>query len=234
MRGTRAIALAAALATAGAGTLAGPAAAGCRLALVLGLDVSSSVNEREYAIQLGGLAEALTVPEVREVILAVPTSPVAVMAFEWSGEAHQSVIAEWTLLTDEAAIDGFVARLLAHGRSASTLPTAVGRALEFAAQQFERGPACARRTIDLSGDGENNDGPGPERIRATGLLDGITINGLVIQGAYPNPAIFYRSEVMQGPDAFVALARDFDDYPAVIIGKLLREMGAEMIVGEAQ
>jgi len=56
----------------------------------------------------------------------------------------------------------------------------------------------------------------------------------VIQGAYPNPAIYYRRQVMQGPGAFVALARDFDDYPAVIIGKLLQEIGNDLVVGEAK
>ena len=88
--------------------------------------------------------------------------------------------------------------------------------------------------IDISGDGENNDGVGPEYFRAQGKLDGITINGLVVQGAYPDPVPYYRDHVIQGPGAFVALARDYDDYPPVMIGKLLREIDQEMILGEAQ
>ncbi|MEM1346624.1 MAG: DUF1194 domain-containing protein, partial [Pseudomonadota bacterium] len=195
---------------------AAPAAAGCKLALVLGLDISSSVNAREYAIQLGGLADAFRKLQVQEAILTPQGASVAVMAFEWSGQKQQSVIADWTLLDSPASIAAFADRLNAHRRTASTLPTAVGQALSFAAEQFRRAPPCTRRTVDISGDGENNDGPTPNQVRATGALAGLTVNGLVIQGAYPNPAIFYRAQVMQGPDAFVALARDFDDYPAVI------------------
>ena len=56
----------------------------------------------------------------------------------------------------------------------------------------------------------------------------------MVQGAYPDPVPYYRDHVIQGPGAFVALARDYDDYPPVIIGKLLREIDQEMVLGEAQ
>ena len=36
-----------------------PAEAGCRLALALALDVSGSVDDSEYVLQLNGIAEAL-------------------------------------------------------------------------------------------------------------------------------------------------------------------------------
>ncbi len=43
--------------------------AGCKLALVLALDISSSVNQREYKIQLQGLVRAFRTPEVIAAIL---------------------------------------------------------------------------------------------------------------------------------------------------------------------
>jgi hypothetical protein len=86
--------------------------------------------------------------------------------------------------------------------------------------------------LDISGDGENNDGAGPNFYRAQGALDGITINGLVILGAYPNPAIYYRAHVIQGPNAFLAQAMRFEDYRDVMLGKLLREIGTELVLGE--
>lgn len=214
--------------------LAEPAAAACKLALVLGLDVSSSVNSREYEIQIGALARAFRLAPVREAILTPPGAGVAVYAFEWSGAGHQAEIAPWTMLDGPSAIDAFADRLDAHARSADDGRTAIGRALEFAADRLAEAPPCARRTIDLSGDGINNDGPGPRAVRATGRLDGVTINGLAIQGAADDPAIHYRAEVMQGEDAFVALARDFADYPPVIVGKLLKEIGDAMILGRAR
>ncbi|MEM1383712.1 MAG: DUF1194 domain-containing protein [Pseudomonadota bacterium] len=209
-------------------------AATCKLALALGLDISSSVNDREYRIQLEGLASALETPEVVEAILAPEGSGIAVIAYEWSGYAQQDLITNWEFLGSPGAIRGYASRLRSHQRLYSDFPTAIGKAVEFGANLFTTAPDCARHVIDLSGDGENNDGVGPDYFRARGLLDGITINGLVIQGAYPDPAVYYRRYVMQGDGAFVALARDFTDYPAVMIGKLLREIGQELIVGDAR
>lgn len=211
-----------------------PAGAACKLALALGLDISSSVNSREYRIQIDGLARAFRTPEVIEAMLSPPGATVAVAAFEWSGYAQQDLITGWQMLDSPEASLAYADRLEAHQRPYADFPTAIGKAVEYAARLFESAPPCARRTLDLSGDGENNDGVGPGYFRARGLLDGITINGLVIQGAFPDPAIYYRRHVMQGPDAFVALARDFDDYPAVIIGKLLREVATEMVVGRRE
>jgi hypothetical protein len=209
-------------------------AASCKLALVLALDISSSVNEREYNIQLQGLARAFRTPEVIEAILTPPGVGIAAIVYEWSGYNQQDVVIPWTMLDSEAAILDVAATLAAHRRPYIDLTTALGKAVEYGAQLFGRSPPCGRQVIDISGDGENNDGVGPEYFRAQGKLAGITINGLVIQGAFPDPVIYYRDHVIQGSGAFVARARDFDDYPSVIIGKLLREIDQELILGAAR
>ncbi len=209
-------------------------AAGCKLALVLALDISSSVNQREYNIQLQGLVRAFRTPEVIEAILTPPGVAIAAIVYEWSGYNQQDVVIPWTMLDSSAAILDFAATLAAHRRPYTDLTTSLGKAIEYGAKLFGRAPPCGRRVIDISGDGENNDGVGPEYFRAQGKLDGITINGLVVQGAYPDPVPYYRDHVIQGPGAFVALARDYDDYPPVMIGKLLREIDQEMILGEAR
>lgn len=210
--------------------LAAPAAAGaCRLALVLGLDVSGSVNAREYAIQLDGLARALRTEAVQDALLAVPGAPVAAYAFEWSDADHQAPIAAWAMLDTPERIDAFAARLSAHRRSRSEGRTAVDAALSHAARSLAVAPACARQVIDLSGDGANNVAVEPDPLRAR--LAGTTINALVIEGATPDPVAYYRSQVIQGPGAFVARARDFDDYPSVIVGKLLREIEDRAVIG---
>lgn len=207
------------------------AAAECRLALVLALDISSSVNEREYAIQIGGLARAFRTPEVIEAILSPEGTGIAVAAYEWSGQYQQDMIVGWTMLDSEAAALDFADRLDAHRRSYAEFPTAVGKGLQFGAALFASAPPCARRTIDVSGDGANNDGVGPGYFRDKGVFEGITINGLAILGAEPDPGEYYRRHVIQGPGAFVAIARDFEDYPDVIIGKLLKEIDAELVLG---
>jgi len=209
-------------------------AAGCKLALVLALDISSSVNQREYGIQLQGLAQAFRTPEVAEAILTPEGAGIAAIVYEWSGYNQQDVVIPWVMLDSKSAIADFADRLAIHRRPYSDLTTALGKAIQYGAGLFARAPSCTRQVIDVSGDGENNDGVGPEYFRARGALDGITINGLVVEGATPDPVPYYRDHVIQGPGAFLALARDFDDYPSVIIGKLLREIDQEMILGDAR
>ncbi|MEL6103903.1 MAG: DUF1194 domain-containing protein, partial [Pseudomonadota bacterium] len=75
--------------------LALPAWGDCRLALLLALDVSSSVDMVEDDLQRGGLAAALVAPEVRAAFLAGP-DPVALAVFEWSGRYNQEIILDWT------------------------------------------------------------------------------------------------------------------------------------------
>jgi len=207
-------------------------AAECKLALVLALDISSSVNQREYNIQLQGLAQAFRTPEVIEAILTPKGAGIAAIVYEWSGYNQQDIVIPWTMLESEAGILDFSDTLAIHRRPYTDLTTALGKAVEYGASMFRQAPTCGRKVVDISGDGENNDGAGPEYFRAQGKLEGITINGLVVQGAFPDPAPYYREQVIQGPGAFLALARNFDDYPPVIISKLLREIEHEMILGE--
>ncbi len=221
-RATRTVA-AAALALAAA---AAPAAArDCATALVLAIDVSSSVDAREYAMQMNGLAAALREPEVVDAI--APGGGIGIMAsaFAWSGFQHQEVIAPWTWLGDRDAIHAFARAIETAPRRYDHWPTALGRAAAFAAELHARNPAaCDRRVVDVSGDGANNDGVGPDWYRARGLLDGLTINGLVILGADVDPYAYYRDVLIQGPGAFVEIADGFDAYAEAILRKLLREL----------
>lgn len=227
------LALAAGLAFGAAlGGAAGPArAAGCKLALALALDISSSVNRREYDLQRLGLVHAFRTPSVIDAILTPRGFGIAAAVFEWSGYSQQDVVIPWTMLDSEARIRDFADTLAAHRRPYSDLATALGKAVEYGAHLFAMAPPCARRVLDVSGDGENNDGVGPEYFRDQGILEGITINGLVVRGADPDPLPYYRIHVVQGPGAFLAQARNYEDYPSVILDKLLREIDQQLILG---
>ena len=210
----------------------GAKAAPCRLALALALDISFSVKDDEYAFQKHGLAQALRDGEVRSAILG-QSGEVHAAAYEWSGYARQTMIAGWTALTSPAAINRFAARIDAHRRIDAALPTAVGRALRFGGMLLRRAPpGCARRVIDISGDGESNLGPDADAPELRRLLAGITVNALVIKGEQPDPEPYFRDRVIWGPGAFMMVARGgFDDYPEMILGKLLREIGSPLILG---
>lgn len=205
--------------------LAGRAAAQCSAALVLALDVSSSVDAMEDRLQVDGLAAAFRDPAVIETILWPRGSGVMVSAFAWSGFQHQELLIDWRWLGDRASILAFADDIEAVRRRYDHWPTALGRAAKFAATMHALNPTpCQRAIVDISGDGANNDGVGPEWFRERGDLAGITINGLVIAGAHPDPVAYYRANVIQGPGAFVEIADSYEDYPEAILRKLLKEL----------
>ncbi len=203
----------------------------CRLALLLALDVSSSVDAREYALQTEGLAQALEDPEVREAIL-IPGAAVAMAVYEWSGRAQQEVVADWALMAGPADIDALAARIRAHPRSHADFPTALGHALGYGAVMMGRNPGCAKRTIDVSGDGANNDGYEPFHAYNAFAFGGVTVNALVVAGEARGALVrYFRTLVIRGPDAFVEVADGYGDYARVMRRKLLRELRLPMILG---
>jgi hypothetical protein len=228
-----ALALAAPAAGAAAGEAAGGAAggeagaSGCSAALALGLDVSSSVDPFEHRLQAQGLAGAFRDRAVIDAILGSTGAGVMVAVYEWSGFHQQDVIVEWTWLGDRAAIGAFADRVDRQIRRRDSWPTALGRAVEFAARLHAANPRpCPRRIVDISGDGVNNHGVGPDWYAERGTLDGLTVNGLAIRGAEPDPAAYYRDRLIHGPGAFVEVAEGYDDYARAILRKLLRELQA--------
>jgi hypothetical protein len=208
---------------------AAPVQAECRLALVLALDVSASVDAEEYELQRLGLAAALDARDVRDAILQTPGGHVALAIFEWSGRFQQKVQLDWTVLGSDADIDRAVLALGRAERSYEGYPTSIGQALGYAATLLAAAPDCARRVIDVSGDGVNNYGYGPAEAYRHFPLDGVLVNGLVILGNDPAVEPFYRSEVIRGPGAFVEVVDGFDGYGTAMARKLYREISDIML-----
>ncbi len=202
--------------------LAQPTAA-CRLALVLALDVSSSVDMDEYRLQIDGLATALAAPDVQDLIFANPTAPVALHVFEWSGRFDQVTVQDWRLLRSYGDLAAVIETIRAHPRSHTNRPTALGHALGHALRQFDRGPACQRRTVDVSGDGPSNDGLPPHLLYARTPLNGAVVNGLAIGDGEVSG--YYFRNVIQGPGAFVEWAFSHHDFAETMRRKLIRELG---------
>lgn len=213
-------------------TLAAGEAAACRLALILAVDVSSSVDAAEDRFQRGGLAAALIAPEVMQAFLVSPR-PVALAAFEWSGRYNQQDLLDWTLIEDEADLIAASRAIAGSARSHDDFPTAMGYALGYASTRLREAPVCDRQTVDMAGDGVNNDGFGPADAYNAFPFDGVTVNGLLVDGTAVDENIdlvsYYRNEVMQGPDAFVEVADGFEEYEATMRRKLLRELGVVMV-----
>lgn len=206
------------------------AAQSCRLALVLALDASASVNEEEHRLQSIGLSKALSDGDVRRAILSL--GGIWLSAFEWSGRYQQVVHLDWTFLDSDKEIDAASRKLAAAPRHFVEFPTALGYALAFAAVHMRGVPrVCDRRVIDVSGDGVNNEGFPPRAAYREFEFEGVTINGLVIKGAETDTEAFYRDEVIRGPDAFLEVAADYRDYARAMKRKLLKEIRGEQVSG---
>ncbi|WP_299129897.1 DUF1194 domain-containing protein [uncultured Amaricoccus sp.] len=213
------------LALALGGPLAGAAAAqDCRIALSLGLDVSSSVDAAEYRLQTEGLARALVAPEVVAAFLGEPGRTVTLQVYEWSGRGQQVVRQDWVPILGEADLARVAGRLLASGRGFSNFPTALGEAMAFGALALADAPDCVEHKLDISGDGTSNDGISPSEALARFPFDRVTVNGLVIGSSREALARYYQRFVIHGPGAFVEAATDYSDFEQAMRRKLEREL----------
>lgn len=202
----------------------------CDLALVLAMDASSSVNEKEYDLQLKGMAAALLDTEVTQAILSLGGMYMA--AFEWNGRTNQKMLFEWSQLNTEADIFALAQALATHERNSVRSPTALGSALGFAHRLFPALPVpCIRQVIDVSGDGLNNEGITPDKVYALWDFSNITVNGLAINGtdplhdsAHQDIMTYYRRNVLYGNGSFLVIAESFEDFEKAMKKKLLKEI----------
>lgn len=211
---------------------AASAGAACRLALVLALDVSGSVDQREYRLQLDGIAAALETPDLRAAVLAMPGAPVRLHVFEWSAASHHRTLVPWVALTSGDNLDRIAQTLRRTTRTPAPDGTALGAALAEGVARLTT-QRCWRGVLDISSDGKNNQGPQPQgpRDRAAPF----TINALAIgadaragderQAGISELSAYFNAHVITGPDAFVQVALGYDDYRRAMTAKLLREIG---------
>lgn len=225
-----------ALALAGVGLLLLPAQSGrstghVDLVLVLALDVSSSVDAREFDLQKTGLATAFRHPLVHKAIARGRAQRIAVVAVQWAGYRQQVVSLAWRVIGTPVEAGQFADQIDMMPRAFSDGATHLGGVIEFGTALALAAPFSAiRRVIDISGDGTDNIGGPPEDARAAAIGAGITINGLAIANDVPDLATYFRQSVIGGPGAFVLTARTYDDYPRAILQKLVREIETQLII----
>jgi hypothetical protein len=89
---------------------------------------------------------------------------------------------------------------------------------------IDRAPPCARRVLDMAGDGQGNEGVSVTTVRARMDMAGLTVNGLAIGEHEQGLVAYFQSYVISGPGAFVETAPRQVDFPRAIRRKLLREL----------
>jgi hypothetical protein len=200
-------------------------AAQADLALVLAVDISSSVNEARFELQREGIVDGLKSRTVLAAIAGGPHQTIELAIIEWSEE--QSVLVDWTIIRSRADLDVVVETLLTKARPQLGFKTDIGGGIKKATALFETAPlAAGRKIIDVSGDGEQNTGKlRAETARNAAVAQGVTINGLPItSGEEPEVDQWYKAHVIGGDDAFLVVANGHDSFSDAIRQKLTLEI----------
>jgi Protein of unknown function (DUF1194) len=221
-------------------------------ALIVSVDISESVDDERYHLQLEGIAQALEDKAVISTILSGPNNTILFALVAWADTSK--LVVPWTLIASS-----YDASALAH--AVRNLPritgefTCLGRMfLAMPDLVLSRQPLPATHVvIDVSGDGiDNCSGDDQTREARDALIKrNITINGLPIvedpnrlfgQGAYRAPGTpmeylkplestqhftleeWYRANVMGGDQAFILPANGYPDFARAMRQKFITEI----------
>lgn len=221
-------------------------------ALVMAVDISQSVDENRYRLQMEGIAQALEDASIIRVITSGPRKSILFTLIGWADRAK--VLLPWTWIgsaSDAAA----VAKMLRSLPNASGEYTCLGRMLRYLTDiTLNPVPVRADRIIvDVSGDGPDNCNSVQDVLQHRDRLvkDGVIINGLPIledgteseierwnrapgstQQEFPLPSKddartltqWYERYVMGGHGSFVITAQGYDDFARAIRRKFIQEI----------
>ncbi|MEM7090737.1 MAG: DUF1194 domain-containing protein [Pseudomonadota bacterium] len=206
----------------------------CALELILAVDISGSIDQDEFALQTEGMAAAFETPELAEAIVHQDGGIYATLT-QWSGATRQRQVTGWHHLTGPDSMARFASAIREGGRNWRNYSTAIGEALFHAMRIGESVPVeCKRRVVDMSGDGVSNEGRDPRAMADALAALGYTVNGLVIKGDSPDPVKYYEIKVLAGPQSFLEVAQDFEDYPRAILRKLLKEIEQQALISSVE
>ena len=206
------------------------------LELLLAVDVSGSVSQSEFELQLRGIAAAFRDPEVHDAIRLGPNQKIAVALMIWADAPSRKASSDWIIVDSPLSAEIFAQTVLSQvsrrksflGRSGTGIGAAIGHGVQLLRRNGIEG---IRRTIDVSGDGHETPlafGEGmalPEAHRRARRAD-VTVNGLAILSDDTNLLTYYRARVIRGPGSFAVAATDYSDFARAMKSKLLREIPA--------
>jgi hypothetical protein len=225
-------------------------------ALILAVDVSQSVDEARYRLQMEGIAGALEDPDVIRAITGGERGGIILALVTWADRARVDLT--WQIIRNTADAQRTAALIRALPQQKGEY-TCLGRMMEMiGGTVISSLPVRATRIVlDVSGDGIDNcsrrGSSVAQRDQLVGL--GVVINGLPIivkgendivgAGAYRAPGIelsgetlgpggpeqttldaWYNDNVIGGPGAFLLPARGFEDFGRAFRQKFFTEISA--------
>jgi hypothetical protein len=202
--------------------------------LVMGVDISYSMDRYEQQLQRAGYVKALTSPEFLNALKSNTLGKIAIAYMQWASYSDQDILLDWTLI-DGPETARAASEKLQEAPYRRAQRTSISGAIDAASKLFaSSGFKGARQVIDISGDGPNNNGRVVTAARDEALARGITINGLPLVGIreYIGPAdikdldVYYQDCVIGGPDAFMIAIHNVKDFVEATRNKLVREIAS--------
>jgi hypothetical protein len=196
-------------------------------ALVVSVDVSNSVDQHRYQLQMQGIATALEDPEVLEAILSGGKGGILFTLVTWADKPKTAI--PWMRIAskEEAAAAADKVRQVPQQTGEFTC---MGLMLRHLADKVvTQIPLPATRVvIDVSGDGSDNCNPlePVKSVRDELVGYNVTINGLpILEGREAGTLeAYYKENVMGGGGAFVLPAEGFGDFGRAIRQKFVVEV----------
>lgn len=202
---------------------------GVDTALIIAVDVSNSVDDHRYELQMQGIAAALEDQGVVRSILNGPRGSILVSVVTWSDRPE--VALPWMRVGNEEDARAVAQKVRALPRFSGEF-TCMATMLRFLNDKIlPQVPVSTLRTVvDVSGDGSDNCNA---REPVTAVRDeiasyGTTINGLPILEGSEAATLedWYRSNVIAGPGSFILPAVGFEDFGRAIRQKFIIEISS--------
>ncbi|RUU03950.1 DUF1194 domain-containing protein [Mesorhizobium sp. USDA-HM6] len=203
------------------------------VAVVFAVDFSSSIDPKIADLQREGHAAALTSPEIIRAISQNYLGCIGIAYFEWSSPGHTRTVLPWTRICglEDAKAAALVIRgkgdtgYMRRGRGG----TSVSAAIDVGSLLLDQFPGNAmKKVIDISSNGENNDGLPVQPSRQNAIAKGYTINAIAIPADDEDPkqplASYFARSVIGGSRAFVMSPKEPHDYVTALRRKLMIEV----------
>lgn len=196
-------------------------------ALIVSVDVSSSVDERRYKLQLEGIASALEDKGVIDAILNGPKGAILLAMVAW--DDRQRVALPWVRIASAADAYEAARRVRALPRYSGQFTCVAGMLRYISDKVIPQIPARALRVVvDVSGDGSDNCNAeeSAAAVRDELASRATTINGLPILEGREAATLqqWYTENVKGGPGSFILPADGYEDFGRAIRQKFVIEI----------
>jgi hypothetical protein len=216
-------------------------------ALIVAIDVSNSVDEKRYKLQMEGIAQALEDPGVIQAIVGGAKGGILFSLVTWADQP--TVNLPWTHIASEADAKLAAKKVRSLPRQAGEF-TCMSRMMRVVSDKIvpQIPSKAAKVVLDVSGDGKDNcNSQEPiEQVRDELVKYGVTVNGLpILESAGPEMVTpgapstqsylpgkqqvdpleqWYTENVKGGPGSFVLPANGYADFGRAIRQKFVLEV----------